>query len=340
MIRFSSALRRAKAALQFLLGVAIVVALGLGAYKLTPRPKPPTGWIHVLGPGDTLTLAQHAGEIWAGGPEGLSGIDLRTAEVRLIAPSGLPLEQVACIHTSGEETWVGHKRGVSRFDGKAWTTWTDSDGLPDRQVWAVRKLRDGTVWVGTERGAAKWVSDHWEVLTSRNGPANDAVTVLFEDSRGRIWLGNGLTMAGGLSVLEAGAWKTFGAPNELPHAMVNGIAEDAQGNIWVGTGFSSRGGAAHFDGSRWTSILKRDGLAGDKVRSVFVDGAGAVWFGAEYDGAARLDGARWSYLATTSGLPGNEVKAMVQDTDGNLWFGTERGIGRLAAGASAPGQSP
>jgi ligand-binding sensor domain-containing protein len=147
-------------------------------------------------------------------------------------------------------------------------------------------------------------------------------------------------MAGGLSMLEAGAWQTFGAPHELPHAMVNGIAEDAQGDIWVGTGFSSRGGAARFDGSRWTSILKRDGLAGDKVRSVFVDQAGAVWFGAEYDGAARLDGARWSYLATTSGLPGSEVKAMAQDKDGNMWFGTERGVGRLAAGAWNPAQMP
>ena len=322
-----AARRYAVVLLQFGSGVALVAVLGVVVWWLIPAPKVPPGWQLFRPPRDTLVLARVGNEVWAGGPDGLFAMNLDGSGVAQPIAVDQKLEHVTSISAAAGDVWVGHAAGASRWDGGAWHAYSEQDGLPDKQVWAVRKTSDGTIWVGTERGLAQRVGDEWHTWTARDGLAADAVTVIFEDSAHRLWVGNGLTFAGGLSVIESGKARAI-ARDRLPHIMVNAIAEDARGGIWVGTGFGSRGGACRLKGEEVRTLGKSDGLAGDKVRSLLVDHASGVWFGAEYDGAARLLSGAWTYVTKSDGLAGNEVKSMIEDDDGNLWFGTEDGVSR------------
>ena len=43
-------------------------------------------------------------------------------------------------------------RGLSRFDGETWTTYTIKDGLAHDDVWSIAVAPDGGLWFGTEGG--------------------------------------------------------------------------------------------------------------------------------------------------------------------------------------------
>jgi ligand-binding sensor domain-containing protein len=48
--------------------------------------------------------------------------------------------------------WVATWKGLSRFDGSAFETFTVDDGLVDKWVYAIQIDADGALWLGTEGG--------------------------------------------------------------------------------------------------------------------------------------------------------------------------------------------
>ena len=51
--------------------------------------------------------------------------------------------------------WFGTNRGVSRFDGKAFSGVGLEQGLLDQHVYALAVGPDGDVWAGTRKGVAR-----------------------------------------------------------------------------------------------------------------------------------------------------------------------------------------
>ncbi len=52
--------------------------------------------------------------------------------------------------------WIGSYRGLTRFDGTTWKTYTTADGLPCNSVRAVAVDAEGTVWCGTDQGVSRF----------------------------------------------------------------------------------------------------------------------------------------------------------------------------------------
>ena len=50
---------------------------------------------------------------------------------------------------------VWDRRGVSKFDGTNWTTYTTSDGLVGNYVRAIAIDKEGNKWFGTDEGSFK-----------------------------------------------------------------------------------------------------------------------------------------------------------------------------------------
>ena len=50
-------------------------------------------------------------------------------------------------------TWGG---GLSRYDGKAWTQYTVSEGLPGNHVFMLHIDPKGVMWIGTNNGLARF----------------------------------------------------------------------------------------------------------------------------------------------------------------------------------------
>ncbi len=322
--------------LYFLSGIGVVVVLGLVVMRLRPQPGLPDGWSRLVPPHDVMALLEYRGRIWSGGRDGLVVLDRETGalleEVLADAPIAYVTGMAVSLHD--DSLWVGHRGGVSRYDGTTWVTQGADDGLPPGSVLALLVDRNGALWVGTEQGLAFLHGGAWTRFTSADGLASDGVSYLFEDSQGRIWAGAGYAYEGGVSVYEEGAWKPSDVQEHLPHPYLNAMLEHDDGTLWYGTGFSSYGGVAIHNGSGWRTLTVDDGLAGAKVRYLFRDAGGAIWVGSEYNGivwmGAGTQEAGWRTFTPKEGLAGLEVKAMLQDSRGNLWIGTEAGLTRIS----------
>ncbi len=86
-------------------------------------------------------------------------------------------------------TWGG---GLSKFDGKNWTTYTVKEGLPGNHVFMLQTAKNGRLWIGTNAGLAQLKSDGsgFTVLTKKDGLYADNVFSLAEASDGSLWVGS------------------------------------------------------------------------------------------------------------------------------------------------------
>ena len=87
-------------------------------------------------------------------------------------------------------TWGG---GLSRFDGKKWTTYTVKDGLPGNHIFMLKiDEKDGKLWIGTNRGLARFKPDNsgFNVMKQADGLFGDNVFSMARASDGALWFGS------------------------------------------------------------------------------------------------------------------------------------------------------
>ena len=51
--------------------------------------------------------------------------------------------------------WFGTDNGLSRYDGKSWTTYNQTTGLLENNVYTIVTLDNGDIWIGTKRGVSR-----------------------------------------------------------------------------------------------------------------------------------------------------------------------------------------
>lgn len=204
-------------------------------------------------------------------------------------------------------------RGLFRFDGKVWTTYTMTNSvLPSNDIYRMSVGCDGTVWassygrglIGIPRGTTT-IDSAW--VFGRNvgmmGLAADPNYIVVSnavcDSRGAVW--TSIVLAGDKNLFAvrsaAGTW------SYIP-AMIGGV--------------------------KMASLMDRPV---DKCLAVDAfDNVWAVVRDAAYRGVislgnqGNLDSTAAFHLTAANGLPSSEVKTIMVDTDNDLWIGTDRGI--------------
>jgi ligand-binding sensor domain-containing protein/signal transduction histidine kinase len=218
--------------------------------------------------------------------------------------------------------------GVSRYDGKTWTTITIQDGLVDNNVRSVFQDQEGVLWFGTGNGVSRYDGNTWTTFTTKDGLADNQVQSIFQDREGVLWLS---TMGGvsrydgktrstrSTSSGQAGsgqAWTTFTTEDGLASNQVSSMLQDREGQFWFGT----VGGASRYDGKTFTIFTAKDGLANNTVQSILQDRNGYLWFSTLGGGVSRYGGNTWTAFTTENGLLNDQVWAIFQDREGNLWF--------------------
>jgi len=83
--------------------------------------------------------------------------------------------------------------GLSRFDGKAWKTYTRKDGLGGNYVTDLYADPDGTLWATTDGGVSVLTGGKWRNFSEGDGLISDGVFDVAVDKGGGKWFG---TMAG------------------------------------------------------------------------------------------------------------------------------------------------
>lgn len=182
--------------------------------------------IKVPDPGPTSVLSTPDGRLLLGGPKHLKTIDYRRRPFRLQdvkIPSEIS-DKVSHLTVAPDGClWAGGHGGLSRYDGKHWTSYTVHDGL---------------------------LADRVEELAA---PSGDEVWFLYWDSLGvtRLKLQNGKPQ-----------FTHFNKKDGLPSLNVYMLGRDREGHIWVGgdqgvariAGDRSLRRYAHSDGLLWDDL--------------------------------------------------------------------------------------
>jgi len=90
-------------------------------------------------------------------------------------------------------TWGG---GLGRFDGKKWSNYTMSDGLPGNLIFMLHRDPAGKLWIGTNNGVAVLEGNKIEgkknlkVLTTDDGLFANIVFSMATAPDGSHWLGS------------------------------------------------------------------------------------------------------------------------------------------------------
>ncbi len=215
--------------------------------------------------------------------------------------------------------WAATWKGLSRFDGNGFHTFTVEDGLIDKWIYTLAIDGEGRIWCGTEGGVSRYdpragnkPAAQWVSWTNADGVGAPIQTVMPE-------VGAGLKPA---PTLYSSSHHAAGGPKDISRPVnPNYIAAslfDRDGHLWVGT---LGGGLARYDGRRWTSLTTKDGLGGNVVYALAMDRQGRLWIGTD-DGVSRYDFQHFTNFRKTDGLFASGVYAVAVDARGDKWFGS------------------
>lgn len=227
--------------------------------------------------------------------------------------------------------------GISKFDGRAFTTLTVSVGSdsewrdePDN-LWFVGAPDDGVVYRydGTSLHRLKFPStklgdDHLAKYPRDRYPnvkysPYDVYSIL-RDKKGNVWFGTSNVGVGRFDGKEF-RWLTDHA---LVVAPVRSVLEDSQGNFWFSySGGSSIGEPRAVDGMRDVEERAR-GTVIDAM-SIAEDDDGNIWTADLGPGASKYEAGRKVHYPMKDGDTTISVFSIYKDHHGVLWLGSHNG---------------
>jgi len=278
-------------------------------------------------------LQDHRGYIWIGTFGGLARFDgARFTLFNSANTPGFGSDQIVSLYESRSGAlWIGTVDGglIRLQDGVA-TTYTESDGLPNRWVTSIRGDREGNVWINTSNGGvAHFIGTRLEAYPTHNGKA---VREFFLQARdGSMWFRCGQDV---VRFAADGSIATLHSTN--PSVFL--VHEARDGSVWVA--FRDQYRLVRYYQGVFADVplpsVKRRELTSDLLLYSFAmteDADGELLLRTPA-GLSRIANGRLSPPEALP-LPANagellKVRSLFVGREGNLWVGTiGRGLIRL-----------
>ncbi len=236
--------------------------------------------------------------------------------------------------------WIGNikreNRRLIRFRDGDYTLFTQEDGVPDADIYALFEDRDGDLWLGTQGQGVVHFEEETAVAhyTTADGLVDDDVRFITQDRDGVLWSGT----AGGLSRFEDGVFTNYTAEDGLSQSMVRALHADEDGTLWVGT---YGGGLSRLKDGHITRYTTDDGLAENFISRILEDEQGKLWMLGNLGlsvlpramlndfAEGRIASVEPILLGTAEGMAegnGGGQPAGWQAEDGRMWFPTIEGL--------------
>lgn len=269
-----------------------------------------------------------SGRLWFGtNGDGVARYDGKAVEFFAGFP-GLAVR--AIVQDKHDAIWFGTDRGLIKYDGVKFTTYTTEQGLAHDDIWSVIIDRDGLLWIGTFGGVSRFDGKTFTAFPLPAVEPNLSVGVtsermvlcIMQDKGGRMWFGT----PGGAFVYDGKSCTNISEADGLCANSVNDILEDRQGRIWFAT---HHNGICYRVGEKFTHITAKDGVNGTEAWDLYEDPAGNIWFPIENSGVYRYDGKTFTNFAEAQGLTTNAIQCTYQDRTGRLWLGGWQGLFRF-----------
>ncbi len=259
--------------------------------------------------------------------------------------------------------WLGtNTGGVSKFDGRTFTTFNTSKGLINDVVFSISESKSNELYFATAKGVSKFNGFKFENLNEKNGLNNtfvfrvlcdddivwaatqqgvytikdnkavlfnlneelnqSAVTRIFKDSKGNIWFG---TFENGVFQYnkKQGTIKHFTIKDGLTNNSIYSFGERKNGDILIGTQY----GLSSIDSNNKVHI--EDEIPSNNnitITSILHDKDDVFYFGTQAEGVFRFNFTkRITEVAFNlkNGLTKNSIEALYRDRENNLWIGTD-----------------
>lgn len=229
-------------------------------------------------------------------------------------------------------------KGLVRYDGNEFVTFTDEDGLGSNMIRDILEARDGMLWIATSGGLTQYDGESFTVLANyaADSELNEEVFLgphgnhrdlwdVFIDRDDRLWIA---TMDG-VFCLKDGELVRHPLPVldtdhsfEFTSKMVYDIFQDRSGAMWFCT---DGAGVIRDDGETQIAYTVEDGLCSDFVCTMVQDGRGDYWFGTSNGGVSHFDGDTFTtHLRSdeySEAMGWGRVMGMHIDRSGSIWFG-------------------
>jgi ligand-binding sensor domain-containing protein len=219
--------------------------------------------------------------------------------------------------------WLGTDKGATSFDGTAWKTYTEQDGLADNHINTVAVDKKGVKWFGTPKGVTSFDGIVWKTFNQGNSLIPGPVYDISFDAGNNAWFGT----TKGLFYFDGVYWKSYTPENSgLEFGEVDGLTINDSGHIWFfyNPNRASPGGITRFNGQDWRTFTL-EGPLSNNVWSIGIDLDNTLWV-STFGGTSTYDGKTWKQVIPP-GAPSNyRFNAFCVDRKGVRWFGSGGGI--------------
>jgi len=285
-------------------------------------------------------LEEPNGDLWvatqAGGLLRRRGADWTVYDPETSALPDLRVNALARSETGARRSvWVGtHTGGLARIEGDEWRVWTERDGLPGNQIWALLVVPDSAgdkLWIATEAGPAWLALPDGPIVVPEGGPKASCNSLEWLPDAGggaaEVWIG---TYGNGLWKHGAGSWSHLEAGDGLPSDFVTDLARRPEDDraLWVAT--DGGGLALLHDGAVESVPLGPEFSSSAAYRvleTTSEQGAAAVWVGTRNNGLLRLMTGYWRSFVPSPEIPRSPIASLLVADDApggpELWLGTD-----------------
>ncbi len=277
------------------------------------------------------------------------------------AENGMPFVQVYAIFQDSKGfLYTGGYNGLSRFDGKQFTTINFKTGLADNYVNAICEDRNGRIIAATKKGLSIIEDNRVSKEKIISALTGSNVVCLEKDALGNVWMGTqkGLFILNDQTITKVEGTEIYDIKDILIADQViycatnKGVLKLTQGKpelITVKDGLSNNNinclslsddkyrlaigtlnGLNIYDLSTGKIAVYQieNGLIDNNISCLFYDADNSLWIGSQ-TGLIKFENKEFNYYNIYYDNNSNIVRCMVRDIEGNMWFGTHSGMYRF-----------
>jgi len=250
-----------------------------------------------------------AGGLYVGTEEGL----FYYIENRLTRLSGSIDSITGLAMGSGNELWVGTRKGLILWNDGRFRWFTASDGLPQEPVVSVFGNRSGKMWITFRSGVYVMTGRTIEKyhLSAESQSRTPEFLGVYEDREHQIWA-FGDTY---LIRLPEGKRFNYFHSGHFPSARIWSFREGRDGRLWIGT---SGQGLFQFTDERFRPVEMQSGKRPSNVRCISEDFEGNLWLGTDGGGLVQLRQEQLRHLGAAEGLPSSSALCIVEPSPNNI----------------------